>query len=175
MIILEAKLDPSMIVGMNRIIPPKLVISVFLLATTLLFTGCSDRAIDFVIVNRSDHAIEIKCKADNLPGNPIERIGQLATISDSKLRAGDREWRLLSDAEYQVDVENRVVIIHIMPGDALRVAHLDESVMKDGEPMAFSIEEIDITGAYGEINLEGKQVPGAFIQETDKLHTLTYK
>lgn len=147
---------------------------ILLLASVSLFTACS-QAIEFIVVNESDHPIQIRCKVMDLPGDPVAMIGPLSVTNASQLRAGNSEWRELSNGGYQVDHENRTVTVSTMPGEALLVKRVHWSDMKDGEPMSFSIEAITITGASGEIMLQGRQVSKAFVQEKNQLYTFTYK
>jgi hypothetical protein len=147
-------------------------ILILLLAVVTLFTACSF-PIDFAVVNRSDSPIEVRFKVFGFSGEPLERFELLAKMMVSQL--GDGEWQDLSASEYRVDRENRMVTAQVMPGEALRVARVPDSDMQDGEPMHFSIEEIAITGAHGEIRLQGEQARKAFVAETKKVHTLTYK
>jgi hypothetical protein len=144
-----------------------------LILFALTFTGCS-YAVEFVVVNESNQPIEVQCKIDG-PGDPAGVVGPLSVVNTSQLRAGDRAWRKLSDGEYKVESDGRTVAARVMPGEALLVKRLHDTSIKNGEPAYFPIEEIVIAGAKGEIKLHGKQVPKAFIAETDRLFILAYK
>ena len=61
------------------------------------------------------------------------------------------------------------------PGDALRVEQLNLVDRQDGDAASrFAIEEIDISGADGEIKLQGEQARKSFVAESKKVYTLTY-
>jgi hypothetical protein len=147
-----------------------------LILFALVFTACS-YTVEFVVINESDRPIEVRCKVVNLPGDPdpVGVVGPLSIANASQLRSGDNEWRRLSDSEYRADVENHSVTARVMPGEALLVKRFHDSSIQNGEPTYFPIEEIVITGGNGEIKLQGKQTSKAFMSETERLYTLTYK
>lgn len=144
---------------------------ILLLAFISLFTACS-YPVDFAVVNGSERTIEVQFKVSGFPGERLERFELLAKITTSQLGTGD--WRDLSTSEYRVDHENRTITAWVSPGEALRVARIPDSDMRDGEPMSFSIEEITISGAQGEIRLQGGQARKSFVAESKKIYTLTY-
>jgi hypothetical protein len=143
-----------------------------LLLFTLLFTACS-YPIDFVVVNESSSSIEVRLKVFGFPGEPLDNPELPAKVATSQLGSGD--WRELGASEYQVGRENRTIVVRVLPNEALRVARVPDSDMRDGEPISCSVEEITITGADGELKLEGGQVRKAFVSETKRIYRLTYK
>jgi hypothetical protein len=139
------------------------------------FTACS-WAIEFVVINESNQPIEVRSKVSYSPGDTNPFIGITPSIAKaSSLRAGDREWRRLSEAEYRLDQVNRTVIVRVMPGDAFLIARFHDTSIRNGEPEYFAFEEIAISGAYGGIRLDGRQAVKAFSAESDRLYVLAYK
>lgn len=148
------------------------IILILLLALVSLSTACSF-PIDFVVVNDSDNPIDVRLKIFGFPGETLERFELLAKMTTSQLGSG--EWQDLPTSEYRIDHENRIITARVMPGEALRVARVPDSDMRDGEPTSFSIDEITLAGAHGEISLQGQQVRKAFAEQTERIYILTYK
>ena len=87
-------------------------------------------------------------------------------------------WRDLSASQYTFDPENRRVEVSLKPKEALRIAQsniVDGKVDDASLSAKFYIEEINITGSYGEIKLQGEQARKMFVAESKKLYTITYK
>jgi len=141
---------------------------IILLAFVSLFTACSFR-VQFIVVNDSDQPIEVRYQVDEYPDHPIQQVGYPA------IRSPDYEWRRLDDGEFKVDFETGTITVCVRPKEALLVRSKDASWVEDGVPPDLSIKEIDITGAYGEITLRGRQVSSAFVREGKYSYALTYK
>lgn len=146
------------------------IFTILLLLFALTFTSCS-YALEYVVVNESERPIEVRCKIYALPDepNPLINIGPLSTMNASRLRAGSDEWRELSVTEYQFYRENSMVIVRVMPGEALLLKRSSTS------RVSFPIVEVTIVGADGEISFRGEQAFRAFIKETDRLRILIFK
>ncbi len=144
-----------------------------LILCALLSSACSF-ATDFAVVNGSDQPIEVRYQVDKQPADPVSRLGQPFLIKASPFRPGisDEDW--LPEGQYQVDRQTGTIIVRLLPGEVLRLTWVKDYIASNGPP-ALSIEEINITGAYGEIRLRGKQASRAFEFKTDSLFTLTYK
>jgi hypothetical protein len=146
---------------------------ILLLASVSMLTACS-YAVEFVVINESDQPIEISCQAEG-SGDPVAIIGPLSMTNTSQLRNGNLEWRKLSDGEYQVDRENRIVTARAMPNEALLIERVHWSEVQDDGSISLPIERITIVGANGEISLQGREVSKNFTSETKWLYTLIYK
>ena len=87
-------------------------------------------------------------------------------------------WKELQSSQYSLDRDNREIVVHLMPGQALLV---EQRNLVDGPTdeahlaKNFSIESIDLAGANGEVHLHGEQARKAFVRESKKLYTLTYR
>lgn len=149
----------------------KYLFLVFLLCWACSLTACSYLT-DFVVVNATNSPIEIRylVKNQTLPIKP-------AVLTVSQLHQ-QTMWRELTTSQYTFDPDNRWVVISLMANEALRIEKcnlVDGEVDDVHQAARFFIEEIHITGSYGEIRLQGEQLRKAFVTETSKIHTLTYK
>ena len=142
-------------------------------------TGCSFIT-NFVVINASNHAIEVKYKIKK-PTDPRAPSGvpvvPPATKAVSDLQR-EIPWNQLSTSQYSLDPENRELAVSLLPGQALLVEqrNLVDGPTDDAHQAAnFSIEEIDLAGADGKTQLEGEQARKAFVAESKKLYTITYR
>ena len=155
---------------MERVLIPLTFVSV------LLLTACSYTS-SFVIVNATDQPLEVRYKATGSLSDPIQMVGVPAQTTEASLRVSDREWQTLSSEQYSVNREARLITVRVMPHEALRVAritnyrgHSDASTTS-----TFIIEEISLTGASGEVRLQGAEARRGFVAESESLYTLTYR
>jgi hypothetical protein len=148
------------------------------LASISLLTACSYFA-DFVVVNDSDHPIEVRYKVTKSPAGPLAISGIPAIIKASQLDThGGQQWKELTPAQYHLiqDSSTETVIVGLMPNEALRVTKLhDYGGHEDPRPNIFAIEEIGITGASGEMKLVGEKARTSFDEVSSALYILTYK
>ena len=152
-----------------------LLVLLLLLATT--FSACSFST-DFVVVNGSDHPIEVMYEIGETGIEPLVVTRKPAILQVSQLRS--REWKELSSTQYVFDRENRSVTVSLTPGVALRINQGGE--WREGRTGAdFIIKEVNIRGANGEITLKGDQVYKSIVPESKPffgpptLLTMTYK
>lgn len=162
--------------GAKRRSPASSVIFILSLTGVALLTACS-YITNFVIVNESDQPIEVRYRVRDFPGAfyPPETP---ATMTARELRAGNKKWRELSDAQYEVNSERRIVTVRVPPGEALlveRVVRLGMQVNDAEEAESFLIEELAIRGAHGEMRFQGEQARKVFAPESKKLYTLLYR
>lgn len=144
---------------------------------TLFFTACSFTT-NFVVVNESDHVIEIRYRikqpADgrpaSLPINPaIKEVSQLGR---------QVAWQDLSASDYRVDHNERLVTVSLKPGYGLRIEQrnlVDGSQTDADRARNYAIEEITLIGNKGELHLSGEQARTSFLPQSKTLYTLTYK
>lgn len=147
------------------------------LAFVLPLTACSYLT-DFVVVNASDHPIEVHYTIKK-PVNPLSpsRVPLLPSIKPISQMYQEIPWRELTTSQYSFDPDKRTVVLSLMPGQALRIAqyNLSDRPASDAERAAiFFVEEIDIIGTSGEILIRGEQAYGSFVAESKKVYTLTY-
>jgi hypothetical protein len=156
--------------------------SICLLSGMCLLTACSFST-NFVVVNATDRSIEVQyvIKKPPPPFNQFPPSHALpitpATKEISQLQQ-QTEWRDLSASEYTFDPISRRVVVSLMPNQALRIEKQDlvDGKTDDASLAAkFSIEEIKITGSYGEIKLQGEQARRMFVAESKQLYSITYK
>ncbi|HEX8173494.1 MAG TPA: hypothetical protein VF543_00075 [Pyrinomonadaceae bacterium] len=154
----------------------RLLVIVLLITSVLCLTACSYMT-DFVVVNESDEPIVVRYKVKNYPYTFAPPTTP-ATVAVSELSTrGGQKWQELNPTQYQLDPANRTITIRVMPHNALRVArarddgwHQDPSASE-----SFPIEEINVNGANGELNLKGQQAFTSFSKVSQALYTLIYK
>jgi hypothetical protein len=151
----------------------------FLIIMMLWLTACS-YANMFVVVNSSDHAIEVwyKFKKPTAPGmsGPLP---DLPPLTKPASQVGEQvAWQQLPAARYKIDSDNHTVVLTLNPGEALQLEICEPAgggSEGDCESDAFFIEEISLVGANGEVHLKGEQVHKSFVAESKHLYTLAYK
>ena len=82
----------------------------------------------------------------------------------------------LTPSDYQLDRENRTVMVRVMPGEALRIYSFHDYGGHDNAQEAehYPFEEISIMGASGGVKYMGQQCRTAFSEVSRVLYTLTY-
>jgi hypothetical protein len=141
-----------------------------------ILAGCSYRT-DFVVVNESASPIEVRYQVKNYPGSFASVVAP-ASISASELSPkGNQEWTRLTSTRIRLDEPNRTVIVQLNPQEALLVTTMHNYGGHDdaGDAQEFPIQEINISGAHGEMKLAGEQARTSFAQISRALYTLTYE
>jgi hypothetical protein len=156
------------------------VFTALLVLVALTLAACSFST-DFVVVNASDRPIEVRYRIGETGIEPLAVTRKPATLPSSQISS--REWQELSPTQYAFDREKRVVTVSINPGVGLRINQGGEWNEKyAGEN--FIIEELNIRGSNGEVNLKGDQVYKSFVPVRSAFYTfgppttlltLTYK
>lgn len=151
-----------------------------LLLFALTLAACSFST-NFVVINASDQPIQIRYKIAQTGIDPLVAARKPATLPTSRIST--REWQELPSTQYGFDHDGRVVTVSLSPGVGLRIhqgGEWDEHYAGEN----FTIEELDIKGANGEINLKGDQVYKGFVPVRSAFYTfgppttlltLTYK
>jgi len=150
---------------------------VLVVAAALVCSSCSFSNL-FIVVNSSRAILEVsyRVKPPNLPGAPTrlsERPPQMLPVSQLGKQV---PWESLPSSRYKIDADNRIIVLTLNPDEALfldqcRPAH--EASTGDCEADAFSVAELRLLGANGEIRLTGEQAHKAFVQSKNT-YTLTY-
>src|SRR5215813_6640733 len=151
--------------------------SVFLLTGACLLTSCSYLT-NFVVINATDRPIEVQyvIKKPAYPSPPFSPGQPLPTnpaIKDVSQLDHQTAWRELSASQYTFDPDGRIVVVSLMPNEALRIEKqnlVDGKVDDASQAAKFSIEEINITGSYGEIKLQGEQARKMFMAVSKKVY-----
>ena len=147
------------------------------LAFVLPLTGCSYLT-DFVVVNASDHPIEVHY-AIKKPDNALSpsRVPLVPGIKPISELYQEVPWRELTTSQYSFDPDKGTVVLSLMPGHALRIAqyNLSDGPASDAERAAiFFVEEIDIVGVSGKVQLRGEQAYRSFVPESKNVYALKY-
>src|SRR4051812_7354570 len=103
-----------------------------LLASASLFTACSF-PIYLLVANASDSPVQVRYKVAGPSGAPLDLSYLPSKQTAIQLLLGSDEWRELSNEEYRVDRENRIVTARLMPGELLRVERAHDSNARGGE------------------------------------------
>ena len=149
---------------------------IILVGCVSLFAACS-YITDFVVVNQSDQTVEVRYKIKHFPG-PFAPPVAPATIANSRLSTkGGQEWIELTSDQYQLDEENRTVIVELASYQALRIARMHHYMGHEyaGDAEDFPLEEVIVTGEQGDLKLVGQQARVTFLEMSRVLYTLTYK
>jgi hypothetical protein len=151
---------------------------VCLLSSVVALTACS-YSTEFVVINAANNPIEVRYRLKK-PMNSLAPV-RLPEVPSVKLIAElDQQipWRPLPTSRFTFDPESRMAVVSLMPGESLRVEQrkLSEGPQDDAHQAAnFSIEEINITGANGEVMFQGEQARKSFVPVSKTLYTLTYR
>jgi hypothetical protein len=83
----------------------------------------------------------------------------------------------LKSGDYQLDRVERIVAVEVLPHEALRVLYITNYGGHDAVSDAdrFQIDEIIVSGASGELRLQGDEIRRKFTEESESLYVLSYK
>jgi hypothetical protein len=154
----------------------RLLIPMVLGSYVLLLTGCA-RLTLFVVVNRSDRPIEVRYKIKQSSSDIRLVCDPPAVMMASQLGTG-QHWQELSDAQYKLERDSRLLTLSLKPGEALKITVIHTPQNEQDELMEtqrFCIEEIEVTGDVGGIRLQGRQSYYGFRTEPGDFRALTYK
>lgn len=152
----------------------KHLVLVVSIACIFVLTGCS-RLTLFVVINKSDRAIDVRYRIRESPGDILLVCGRPGIKPASQL-GNQQSWQELSDSQYKLERDTRFITVSLRPQEALRItvtgyAGNEEDELRQAE--RFCVEEIGVTGANGVINLQGRQSYRGFKTE-DEIRSLTY-
>lgn len=153
------------------------ITAISVIAFALLLTACSVTNI-FVVVNASDRAIEVRYKVRYYASAPNQLPAGAPSIKPISQIGEQVAWQELSASRYKIDPDNRTVVLTLNPGEALLLKQCppaDGASAGDCESTDFTIDEIALVGANGEINLKGEQAHKSFVAESKQRYTLTYE
>ncbi|MFL6231213.1 MAG: hypothetical protein ACJ741_20765 [Pyrinomonadaceae bacterium] len=147
-----------------------------LLLLTLSAAACSFSN-SFLVVNSSARPIEVlyKIKKPSDPRAP-SRLSEVPPYARGV--SGVTSLEPLPADRYKIDPDRRTVALTLNPGESLMLDQCKPANMRthgDCVPGAFSVEELYLSGADGEISLKGEQVRMAFVNTSNNEYILTYK
>jgi hypothetical protein len=151
----------------------------FLLGLLLTNSACTYLT-NFVVVNGSNSAVEVsyKVKQPTQLMPPIQMIPVLPAILPASQLDDQVAWHDLSSSEFKFDPDNRMVVVSLSPGNALRIEHrnlVDGPTDEQYQSSNFAIEEINIVGASGEIHLKGEEARRSFVPMSKQTYVLMYR
>ena len=154
----------------------KRVLTFLTFALALVLTACSYTT-NFVVVNATARPLELRYKVKASARDPLQLAGELLKTAEENLRNSDKGWQRLAPEEYTVDREARMITLRVMPHEAVAVRRLTNYGGHDdtADAETFAIEEIRLSGAGGELLLQGDEARRGFLAESDTLYALTYK
>ena len=144
------------------------------LLLALSLSGCSYRS-DFVVINESGAPVEVYYALKE--GRRIREWGIVPAKKHLKeLEDFDVQWRDLAEGQYLYDEKTGGVTIMLMPGEALRVANLN-NYFDHGEDRddSFNIESIRVTGAHGNVQYSGREARTQFAERRRQIFAITYR
>jgi hypothetical protein len=150
---------------------------VFLLFCALFCSSCSFLN-NFIVVNKSGLPLEVsyhvkKPTDPRAPTRLYERAPETKPLSQVDQQVA---WQPLPSSRYEIDADNRIVVLTLNPNEALLVTQCrpaNGETSGDCEPDDFDIDEIGLVGANGEAKLKGEQAHKSFVRNRNT-YTLTY-
>ena len=138
----------------------RLILFGLVICLTAILSGCSYSA-DVVIVNNSDHFIQIRYEAkktDYWSLTPF--FVPLAEFSISRT-----DWRVLSVERYKIDKEKGIVEVSLAPREALRIDAVNAGRAQQNLDEELNLKSLKITAEKGSMTLEGNQIYRQFKPE----------
>jgi len=133
------------------------------LMSVLVLSACSVRS-DFVVVNESDHPIEVQYqfKPSISKTAPLaDSIQPPAKLEVKEFQKSGREWKNVPEEQFHYDNRTGVVTVMVVPGEALLLDYVYNYSELD-----FDLDSLSLTGAQGIIKLEGRQTFMQFKEES---------
>ena len=88
----------------------------------------------------------------------------------------DGSWEKISSEEYTDNKPAEIVNLTLAPNTALTIGEeLNYTGHESGKADDFKVNGLEISGASGTVNFEGRQVLLQFEKQSDSLYTLVYK
>ena len=152
---------------------------VTLLASALLLSACSTQE-DFVVLNKSGGAIEVRytfkrCTPEP-PGKDVN-ISPPSELGIAEFRKSDHVWAALPKERYKYDSLTCTLTVRVSPNEALLVAstYNYRGHNSEGSELKFDLENLSITGPKGVVRLEGRQTQTQFIRIESGDYAITYQ
>jgi hypothetical protein len=146
-----------------------------LAASLLTFSSCSTTT-EFVIVNDSGSAVEVRYAFK--PSLDLARCcpQQPAKKALDKLDDDEAPWRKLGAGEFAYDPATGTLTVTLGPGEVLGVVSYSNWGGHGGESedQFFPLASVRIAGASGAVSYEGLQAQYQFQRGDDRLYRLTY-
>jgi hypothetical protein len=158
----------------RSVIMIRTLIFIVCVISLLLLTACSYRY-DFVVINKSDKPIEVRYQlkrwTPETPGKFVD-VNPPSKLTLKEFESSEHEWHELAKGQYGFDTRTGVFTVNIAPDEVLLV---DFTYNYQGHEDEFDLANIRITGAYGSIDLQGREAQTAFTYESDRNYVLRYK
>lgn len=149
----------------------KLILSFAVICFALVNSACSYFT-QFVIINKSNAPAEIQLKYEPLSG---ERYLMKKSL-DEKGLISDGDWQKLAAEEFTDNKPAEIVNLTLAPNTALAVANeLNYTGHESDSASDFKVNGLEINGASGAVNFEGRQVILQFEKQNESLYTLVYQ
>lgn len=150
-----------------------------LLFYVVFLAGCSSFT-DFVVVNESNHIVEVRYKVKKSSAGPLATSGLPATIETSELsKYGGSPWKEVNSDRFKLENEAEIdtVVLRLKAKEALRLttirSYKDDSACDGGS--GFPITEILIQGPGGKLELRGDHARTDFVKLSRALCVIEYK
>ena len=150
----------------------------FALAAFLITLSACSTSENFVVLNRSLSPISVlyqwKGCSDGESTTGSDRMWP-AKLSIREFEQGDREWRVLTDEQFNSD--GCIFSVDVKPNEALRIERTFNygGSSKDTRHLHFGIHDITITGRNGSIHLVGSQAQNGFQENKSGDFVINYE
>ena len=130
------------------------------LLLVVLLAACS--TVDqFAIVNDSTSELEVRYRVRRFRDSPL--TVQTLPIRPAVLPTDQLDqqiaWRDLSELDFEIDSQARIVTVKLKPAYALRIAQLN---LRDHPNEELAIDELFLNGVSGQTHLQGREVQNSF-------------
>lgn len=150
----------------------KIFTTITLAAICLLCSSCS-WVTRFVVVNKSNDVLEVRCTLAPLSG-AAENLEK--TTLDEKSRLKPDGWLRLPREQYEYNRETETVTVRLAPNEALAVANeMTYTGHHSGNNNFFKIKTLNLSGTRGAAHYEGRQALTQFREESESLYTIIYE
>lgn len=148
-----------------------------MLAFVALSTACSFSS-NFVVINSSNDVIRVRYVLKERDNSVVPvSLPEVPSIKPVAELDEQTSWRQLPSSQYRFNPDTRTAVVVLRPNEALRVEQIGEVFCSNAADKiaSFSIEEIEITGAAGELKVQGDQVLKSFLPLKKQTCALTYR
>ena len=150
------------------------LIFIICVAPLLLLTACSYR-FDFVVTNKSGKPIEVRYQLKRYTPETPEKFVDTnppAKLSEEEFKKFEHHWHELSKGQYDFDTRTGMYTVSVTPDEVLLV---DFAYNYQGTESEFDLASIQITGAYGSIELHGREAQTSFAYESNRTYVIRYR
>lgn len=157
-----------------------------LLLTAIIFLGIASSScsffVDFFVINRSDAPVEVTYTValngnyyfpDGKPVLPESYVPVIVSEKKWEGRVKDDEWTI-SDYQHRFDGDTARIKVKLFPGTVLRIARINDRVLRDDGYVDFVIKELTVNGANGSAAYKDRQLWSHLVAKDNPRHQISY-